>query len=426
MTAEKVHIIGGGTVSHVRSHLALTAPAYGTTARQLAELCREHSDRYQVNVHLTKMANAGQGGLETNQDIAELVNALVNDKSTKMIFFNPAITDFTGSILVPRNDGGITTESGKYVERLRTRENPIVTMELSVAPKIIGEIRKERKDIYLVGFKTTTGASEDEQYIEGLHLLKRASANLVLANDVRTRTNMIITPEEARYHITTNRAEALQNLVEMAYLRSDLHFTRSTVVDGEAVSWSSDLVPATLRQVVDYCIDRGAYKPFRGKTAGHFAVKVNDRTFLTSRRKTNFNSMENVGLVRVETDGDDKVIAYGGKPSVGGQSQRIIFSQHPEYDSIVHFHCPIKDSSEVPVRSQRPYECGSHECGENTSSGLQKFGNLSAVYLDQHRPNIVFNSARVEPREVIGFIEDNFELSRKTGGAVSIGGTYAY
>jgi hypothetical protein len=84
---------------------------------------------------------------------------------------------------------------------------------------------------------------------------------------------------------------------------------------------------------------------------------------------------------------------------------------------IVHFHCPIKEGSEVPTASQREYECGSHECGQNTSTHLKQFGNLSAVYLDQHGPNIVFNH-NIDPREVIDFINANFDLSQKTGGPV--------
>lgn len=230
---------------------------------------------------------------------------------------------------------------------------------------------------------------------------------------------MIITPEEARYHVTTDRDEALRNLVEMAYLRSHLTFTRSTVVAGDPVPWDSPMVPAALRTVVDYCIGQGAYKPFNGATVGHFAAKVDDSTFLTSRRKTDFNKLRDVGLVRVETDGPDSVIAYGGKPSVGGQSQRLIFGRHPEADCIVHFHCPIKEGSPVPVVSQREYECGSHQCGENTANGLGQFGNLHAVYLDQHGPNIVFHSS-IDPGEVIRFIEENFDLSQKTGGYVSV------
>jgi hypothetical protein len=63
--------------------------------------------------------------------------------------------------------------------------------------------------------------------------------------------------------------------------------------------------------------------------------------------------------------------------------------------------------------------CGSHQCGQNTSRGLQKFGNLYAVYLDQHGPNVVFNRT-VDPKEVIDFIEENFDLEDKTGGPVSL------
>ena len=48
-----------------------------------------------------------------------------------------------------------------------------------------------------------------------------------------------------------------------------------------------------------------------------------------------------------------------------------IFNEHSDYDCIVHFHCPIKTGSPVPVASQREYECGSHECGKNTSNNLE-------------------------------------------------------
>jgi hypothetical protein len=240
----------------------------------------------------------------------------------------------------------------------------------------------------------------------------------VLANDVVTRTNMIITPEEAKYHITTNRDEALLQLVDMIYYRSQLTFTRSTVVDGQPVSWDSPLVFPALRTIVDYCVEQNAYKPFNGATVGHFACKIGECEFLTSIRKSNFNDLKTKGLVRVVTDGDDSVLAYGAKPSVGGQSQRIVFTEHPEYDCIVHFHCPIKSSSEVPTVSQREYECGSHQCGANTSRGLKTFGNLSAVMLDNHGPNIVFNH-NINPQEVIDFINTNFDLQGKTGGLVS-------
>ena len=418
MNKKEIAIIGGGTVSYLRNHLALSAPAYGKTACQLAEICEtEFNESMNIKIYMTRMGHIPNyleqydscEKLETNEDISNLIDRLTKDDLTKIVFFNASMVDFNGQIP--------PLLSGKEESRLNSQEKHCVY--LTPAEKIISKVRKVRKDIFLVGFKQTHGLTEDEQYIAGLHLCKASSCNLVLANDTKTKLNMVITPEEARYHVTKNRIEALSGLVKMAKLRSHLTFTRSTVVAGVPVSWNSELVPNALREVVNFCIKEGAYKPFRGSTVGHFACKLNDNEFLTSIRRSNFNDIEKNGLVRVKTDGPDTVIAYGAKPSVGGQSQRIIFKDHSDYDIVVHFHCPKFLNSEVPSVSQYGIECGSMACGNQTSNGLKKFGNLSAVYLEEHGPNIVFNS-KIDPNEVITFIKNNFDLSKKTGGFVSI------
>lgn len=420
------YIIGGGTVSHVRNHLALCAPAYGTTARAIENLAlyNKHFFKLDIKLVLTKMADP-RSKIETYDDMEKFVDEIIKDERTKIIFFNPALVDFRGQIA---NFSTHNLEpSGKYETRLSS--NRTYQMSMLPYPKIVDKIRKARKDITLVAFKTTCGATEDEQYIKGLNLLKSASCNLVLANDTKTRVNMIITPEEARYHVTTDRNEALKNLVDMAGARSHLTFTRSTVVDAVPVAWASKDIPDNLRKVVEFCVSKGAYKPFRGATVGHFAVRLSDTEFLTSMRKTNFNDIAKNGLVYVKTDGPDSVIAYGAKPSVGGQSQRIVFKEHPGYDCIVHFHCPKKPESYVPTVSQRDFECGSHECGQNTSSGLQlseerlagtgPFTPILSVFLENHGPNIVF-SKDADAEVVCAFIERNFDLTGKTGGYVNL------
>ena len=414
---KQIHIIGGGTFSHVRSHLSLAIPAFGTTAKKLVVLCKDRFKNMSTNLTLTKMADSASN-IVTNADVEQWVDELKKDFDTKIIFFNVAMCDFDGNINVGNSLFDETlSPSGKYEERLHTSDG-VRYMELTPTQKIIKNIRNGRKDIFLVAFKTTCGVTEKEQYVAGLDLMKKNSCNLVLANDVKTRVNMIITPEEAIYHVTTDRDEALKQLVDMAYYRSHLSFTKSTVISGEPVAWDSPEVYDSLRTVVNYCINKGAYKPFNGATVGHFACKISDTEFLTSIRKTNFNDLAMNGLVRVKTDGPDKVIAYGAKPSVGGQSQRIIFSDHKEYDydCIVHFHCPLNQDSQVPVVSQREFECGSHACGQSTSNGLKRFDEgFSAVMLDNHGPNIVFNH-NIDPNIIIKFIDDNFDLSDKTGG----------
>lgn len=410
-----IHILGGGTFSHVRNHLALATPAFGETARVLTDMFHEQMDNFEYDVfcHLTKMADHASN-LVTNDDVGDFVDKLIADPNTKIIVFNVALCDFKGSI-----DG---IEGDKKAPRLQSRAlEPSINLE--AAEKLIKRIRKTRKDIFLVAFKTTCGATETEQYIAGLDLLKANSCNLVLANDTQNYRNMIIVPEEAKYCVTTNRRDVLSTLVDMTLKRSKLTFTRSTVLDSPSVDWNDPEVPESLRTVVNYCIEQGAYKPFRGNTAGHFAVKVDDKTFLTSKRSTNFNNLDKIGLVKVVSSGPDEVIAYGAKPSVGGQSQRIIFAEHEDVDCIVHFHCPIHftlDGMEMPVRKQYAYECGSHECGQNTSNGLREvWHGIKAVFLDEHGPNIVFNR-NIDPKRVIQFINHFFDLSQKTGGPVHV------
>ncbi len=413
---KKAYIISGGTFVSVAPHFSLAAPAFGTVGRELEAMfppAFAAADQvYETRLLLTRMAlggtersksddalfrRAGIDDIMTNDDLEKMVDHLLACKDTGMIVLAAAVCDF------------VPTETSE--ERLSSADG--FTLGLTPDEKIVRKIRRLRKDIFLVGFKTTTGASADDQYLTGLKLVKQASCNLVLANDLTTRRNMVITPEQARYHETTDRREALRGLAEMAALRSKLTFTRATVLPGEPVPWASPLVPQVLRDVVDHCIDRGAYKPFLNATVGHFAIRIDEKTILTSRRKTDFNQLSKIGLVKVIAEGDDSVIAYGSKPSVGGQSQRIIFKEHPGMDCIVHFHCPLKPGSRVPVRSQRAFECGSHECGKNTSTGLAPFGNLFAVMLDKHGPNIVF-SRDADAQEVIDFVEKNFAPEGRT------------
>ncbi len=133
---------------------------------------------------------------------------------------------------------------------------------------------------------------------------------------------------------------------------------------------------------------------------------------MTSMRGSNFNNLQELAYVHAEDD--NNVISQGGKPSVGGQSQRIIFREHPEMDCIVHFHCPPKATIPLPTRSQLAHECGSHECGKNTSDGLVEVeSGIKCVYLDNHGPNIVFNR-KIDPQKVIDFIDRNFDLSDST------------
>jgi hypothetical protein len=413
------YVLGGGTVFHVRPHLALSAPAYGKTARLIQEmLAGWFLPDEKVQLHLTRMAG-GPSDLDTNADVSRLIDQIVADPNAGIVFMSAALCDFEGYITqgedVDDNDP-VDRPSGKDQARLMSRRD--YGMHLKPAAKVIGKIRKERKDIFLVGFKTTAGATPQEQYEAGLGLLKKTSCNLVLANDLHTKLNMVVAPELARYYETTDRTDAVRGLVQMAVKRSRLHFTRTTLEDGKLIPWDSAQVPHTLRAIVDYCIGRGAYKPFNNVTVGHFAFRDDYRgkILISSRRKQNYNLPGGTDLVRVEFK-DEQVIAYGAKPSAGTRSQWAVLQAFPEYDCIVHAHVPLKAGhpDDIAVREQQWVECGSSECGLNTVAGMHPFvgGKLAAVMLDKHGPNVIFHRS-IDPQVVIDFIERNFELSKRT------------
>lgn len=225
-TPRLIHVVGGGTRQYLDgSHLYLGSKAMGGTARRIAELCREYSEAMDVVLTLTDMAG-GQQGIDTNEDLAIFAQSIISDVRTKIVFWTPSVLDF--HVFMEAHEGRLKTADG------------VRNAELQPTEKLVEAFRKReggRKDIFLVACKQTAGATESEQYEQALLMLKRTSANVVLANDAVTKVNMVVTPEEAVYSVTTDRDAALRELVEIAYLRSPLTFTQSTVVAGEAVPW---------------------------------------------------------------------------------------------------------------------------------------------------------------------------------------------
>lgn len=447
MTKTVVWVLGGGTVEHVRPHLALSAPAYGSTARQIAAILQEKAktepEKYgdlDVRLCLTRMADpTGKDSWvslgETNTHIRTFFEAYIDDAPPSIIFLNVAFCDFRGSVFDKKT--GKLTNSGKNEERLKTSEG-VQTMSIGPTQKLISRIRKDRKDIFLVGFKTTASQStydlviDDEMETAGFNLLKQNSCNLVLANDIKARRNVILTPELAKYRAQEteegDRTNILKLLVNMTLARASNRFSRTKLNQKSiyGLKQMSVLHVGSLAPVVQHCVRAGAYRPFNNVTVGHFGIKdPTDKTVLwSSRRKKNYNNLPDLDLVRVEFETTlNAQVADGEKPSAGVRSQYEVLKKFDDLDCIIHFHCPLKRGYDprIGVAEQRDFECGSHECGKNTSDGMNRitlsddFGNkteIAAVFLTKHGPNICFSS-KADPVLVIKFIEENFDLSSR-------------
>lgn len=172
----KVVVIGGGTFNHISCHLALAAPAFGATARKLVELFKVNR-RLEPQLVLTKMADH-TSDLITNEDVERyIVDVLLPDEDVRAIVMNAAICDFSID-----NPGETRLSSAK--------DYPVVLK--GIQGKIMAIIKEVRPDIIVVGFKTTHGAQAVEQVAKAFTAIHNSGVDIVLANDVGSRTNIMV------------------------------------------------------------------------------------------------------------------------------------------------------------------------------------------------------------------------------------------
>jgi len=465
---KNIFIICGGTLNYVTPHFALTAPAYGTVGTKIYNELNSIVDKkeYAVEIIPTQMAlnampddclmnyghfikHAGLDRLETNSDLSKFVDYLISRPDTRCVIMAAAVCDFEADHLYNKNSTQSQFIFGKNTKRLSSANG----YELHIEPsaKIIDRIRKQRKDIFVVSFKTTAGVGRDETYKKGLLSLKQNSSNLVFANDIQDKINMVITPEEFPYE-AKDRKEAVRILAEITYKRLNLTFEDKTIVKNDERGFPEKLlkenaIPQNWVDVMQYLFKNNAFKalPSTGKTSGHFGCRVTGKDYerITSERKINHNESFQRGMIPVYSYKDGLLVVGGAKPSVGEKTQELIYKQlGDKIDAIIHFHCPLKDvvdgaliggsdkinkgipqgnismvaSSFITIKEQLPYECGSKECALNTVSGMVEMApGIYAVHLKNHGPNIAF-SKDVAPQTIIDFVNRYWDLSDKTGG----------
>lgn len=182
-------VFGGGTIMHVRNHMALCAPAYGSTAKKFSAMIQTANRllnlNYNVDLRLTKMADCNSC-LETNDDVeASLLQAL-SDPLTAGVVCNVALCDFIGQI------GDVP--SGKYATRLQTREVTEEGLGLVLRPtkKLLGLVHELRPDVVSVGFKTTADETPEQQVAKSNRMANESRISWMLANDTVTRNNVVL------------------------------------------------------------------------------------------------------------------------------------------------------------------------------------------------------------------------------------------
>ena len=218
-----VVIFGGGTVQWFANHLALSVPHFGGTARSIYSKCKTVWPQVDLELCLTKMARDStdmtnfnlydEEWVETNKDVEKAVEFYLNKPETTAIFFSVEVLDYHVAPLEKLTK----EEMNKHGIRFQTRVDSEIELKLVAAEKLIKVIKKKRSDVFLVGFKQSSGFSESEQIAGARCLIDDSLCDLVLSNDSKTRCNIVV--EKDSHYVASSREEALTNLVNITKSR---------------------------------------------------------------------------------------------------------------------------------------------------------------------------------------------------------------
>lgn len=239
-----IYVVTGGTMVHVRPHFSLCAPAYGQVGAEIYDGLEARLARRQpaadLEVHLVRTRMAGSTPAataahlqalgvptapETNAELKTLVQGITARPETVALVMAAAVCDFEPVELRVEPSGiaghetsreGMGTHAGSHRKLLAAGEtgtktsttfgksqprlHHIDTATLTLRPteKLVDLVKVDRPEVCLVTFKTTAGVSESELVAQATHNLHRSRSDLVFANDIQTRLNLVLTASGGR------------------------------------------------------------------------------------------------------------------------------------------------------------------------------------------------------------------------------------
>ena len=124
--------------------------------------------------------------------------------------FDIVILAAAASDYIPKN---------QYSKKIKSTKNSL-TIELKKAPKIIDQIKKLQKDVFLIGFKAETDISKKELVVRAKQKLRDSKADMIIANDVgkkyfkdTTYNELVIVDSKTVVVIGRNKKERISKLI---------------------------------------------------------------------------------------------------------------------------------------------------------------------------------------------------------------------
>jgi len=177
----EILVTGGGTREPIDSVRSITNTSTGRTAAQIVQtLAREG---YSVTYLKSVSASASVPGIEilefdTFKDLESSLKIALSEKSFKAVIHLAAVSDFH-------------VENASNEKKIESTDE--VILKLKSNPKLIDSLREwsKNKNIFVIGFKLTSGASVTERNEAVQRILQKKIVDAVVHNDLTeiTRDN---------------------------------------------------------------------------------------------------------------------------------------------------------------------------------------------------------------------------------------------
>lgn len=175
IAGKQVLITAGPTIEYIDPVRVITNQSTGTTGVLLA------SEFISAGAKVTLVYGPGTAKppkgakvipVKTVKEMYDVVKKQMLGRKFDVVILSAAAADYI-----------VKTPRSSKIKSTKRR----ITIELQKAPKIIDQIKKMQKDVFLVGFKAETNVSKKVLVDSSLRKLREANADMIVANDVGTK-----------------------------------------------------------------------------------------------------------------------------------------------------------------------------------------------------------------------------------------------
>lgn len=173
LKGRRILVTGGATIEHIDPVRIITNKSSGKMGLEIAR--EAYARGADVTLVLGRVSLKVPRGIEvrhveTTEDLLNTVLSELDEKEYDAYISAAAPVDFT--------------PLEKYEEKLDTRERKILKLDLGITPKVVREVRKRHKDLFIIAFKAIYHLKDDEIINKAIGFAQMDNIDIVVANDL--------------------------------------------------------------------------------------------------------------------------------------------------------------------------------------------------------------------------------------------------